>query len=300
VIIPTRNRPERLQRCLAALCLQDVGRDRFEVIIVDDGSETSLEPVAARFRDQLQLHLIHQPNAGPARARNVGAAHASGHLLAFTDDDCEPCPHWLTALLTRSQRSPDHLIGGHTVNALPDNLCSAASQMLIDYLYEHHAGITAATAAAPPFFTSNNFAVSADLFRHVGGFAESFPLAAGEDRELCDRWQERGYRLLHEPSAIVEHWHRSSLVRFWRQHQNYGRGAWHLRRERITRGRPPLGVEPLTFYRRLVTYPLRVDSPHRAVPLMGLMLLSQVANTIGFLSERYRRQVPAAARLSRG
>lgn len=291
VIIPTRNRPERLRTCLAALAAQDFGRDRFDVVVVDDGSEPALEPVVAPFRERLRLQLLQQANTGPARARNAGAARASAALLAFTDDDCEPDTDWLTVLHDRARQAPDRLIGGHTVNALPGNLWSSASQMLVDYLYAHHAqaSLQHGTAAAPPFFTSNNFAVPAALFHDLGGFAESFPLAAGEDREFCDRWQERGYHLLHEPAAVVRHSHHSSLVRFWRQHRNYGRGAWHLRQERATRGRPPLHIEPLRFYARLITYPLHAAPARQALPLIGLMCLSQLANTTGFLSERARR-----------
>ncbi len=293
VIIPTHNRPERLSACLAALATQTFDRSRFEVVVVDDGSDVSLEPVVAPFRERLQLQLIRQPNAGPARARNVGAARASAGLLAFTDDDCAPRADWLSVLYARALQWPDRVVGGHTENALTDNPYSTASQMLVDYLYEYHSAAAVTTDASgpatPPFFTSNNFAVPASLFRQLGGFAESFPLAAGEDREFCDRWQDHGYQLLHAQDMVVEHAHGLSLRRFWRQHLNYGRGAWHLRQARLVRGRPPLGIEPLSFYWRLVTYPLRAAAPRKSALLMGLMWLSQVANTLGFVSEKYRR-----------
>lgn len=296
VVVPTRNRPARLAACLTALAAQTFPRSGFEVLVVDDGSTTSMEPVVAPFRDVLELQLIRQANAGPARARNAGAEHASGALLAFTDDDCEPDANWLSALHARSAECPDSLIGGQTVNGLPDNVYSTASHLLIEYLYEYHAtrcepGATR-PPAAPAFFTSNNFAVPATLFRAAGGFDESFPLAAGEDRELCDRWQQSGFALSAAPNARVTHAHALSLRRFWRQHLNYGRGACHLRRARLMRDRPALRMEPLSFYWRLVTYPARATAPSKAVPLMGLMGLSQVANTWGFLSEKLRSPRP--------
>ena len=293
VVIPTRNRPQRIMACLAALAAQTYDHDRFEVIVVDDGSDASLAPTVVPFRERMRLELIEQSNAGPARARNVGAARAAGALLAFTDDDCEPQEDWLAALRAHSQARPDCAIGGHTVNALPKNACSTASQLLVDYLYEYHSRAHSRdpdrAPAAPPFFTSNNLAVPASVFRDIGGFDESFPLAAGEDREFCDRWQQRGYHLFHARDAVVRHAHALSLARFWRQHVNYGRGACCLRRARAERGMPAPGIEPLSFYWRLMTYPVRADRSRSALLLVPLMFVSQVANTLGFALERHER-----------
>jgi len=289
VIVPTRNRPTRLAACLAALAAQSFPPDRLEVIVVDDGSDSSMEPVVRRFDQVLRLQFIRHANAGPAHARNRGAARAAGALLAFTDDDCEPATDWISALHARAEECPDHLIGGQTVNALGDNIYSTASQLLIEYLYSYHRAGSVDPRAAPAFFTSNNLAVPASLFRNIGGFDQSFRLAAGEDREFCDRWQQSGYKLAFAPNARVRHGHALSLRRFWRQHWNYGRGAWHLRQARLARQQPPIRIEPLSFYWRLVTYPLRVSRWPKAVPLVGLMGVSQVAHTLGFIAERYWR-----------
>lgn len=265
------------------------------MIVVDDGGDAPLAPVILPFRAHLQVQLVEQKNGGPARARNTGATHATGTLLVFTDDDCEPTPRWLAALHTRFQRYPDRAIGGKTVNALSENAYSSASQLLVDYLYEYYAAATSARAddrpTGPPFFTSNNLAVPAALFREVGGFDPSFPLAAGEDREFCDRWQERGYRLHWVPDAVVRHAHELSWKTFWRQHMNYGRGAFHLRQARASRGGRRIGVEPFSFYARLVTYPVRVRRRRATLLLIGLMFVSQVANALGFVLEA-RSRVP--------
>jgi GT2 family glycosyltransferase len=293
VIVPTRNRQRELQRCLRALCAQTYSRDGFEVIVVDDGSDSSLEPAIAAFRERLRLRLIEKKNGGPARARNLGAEHAAGALLAFTDDDCEPHPEWLAALNARFHQRPDRAIGGETVNGLSDNIYSTASQLLVDYLYDYFTRPTVQgvgeDSTGRPFFTSNNLAVSAALFRRVGGFNESFPLAAGEDREFCDRWQECGYGLLSAPDANIRHLHALSFATFWRQHVNYGRGAFQLRRARTGRGAPPLGLEPLAFYGRLLTFPLRKGWSTRALLLIALLAVSQAANTLGFVLEMRRR-----------
>jgi len=293
VIVATRNRPRQIAACLRALSAQTYPRDRFDVIVVDDGGDLSLAPAMATFRAQLRLQLVEQTNGGPARARNTGAKHATGPLLAFVDDDCEPSPGWLAALQAHFQQCPDRALGGRTVNALPANAYSSASQLVVDYLYEHQAAASVRNGerapAAAPFFASNNLAVPAALFDAVGGFDESFPLAAGEDREFCDRWQAYGYRLLVAPDAVVQHAHALSFKTFWRQQMNYGRGAYRLRKARSARGAAAMGFEPLSFYGRLVTYPIRAPRHRSALLLAALILVSQVAIVLGYVFEMRRR-----------
>jgi len=282
IVIPTHDRPAQLRKCLEALAgLEDPG-EGFEVIVVDDGSPTGLDEVAGPFGDRLNLTLHVQANAGPGAARNAGASLAKGEYLAFTDDDCAPMADWLTALKRRLESTPDAMVGGETINALSENLCSEASQLLISYLYTHYN----ASDGGPQFFTSNNFAMSRRLFDEVGGFETSFSRAAGEDREFCDRWRHLGHRMVYAPEAHVSHFHAMSLVKFWRQHLNYGRGAFRFHKMRSERKREPIRVEPMSFYLKLLGYPLFNSAFYRAPFLASLIVLSQVANTAGFFLEK--------------
>lgn len=284
IIIPTYNRPERLATCLESLTRLDYARDRFEVIVVDDGSKTPLKDVVARFQDKLNLTLLRQNNAGPASARNAGAAKAKGKYLAFTDDDCTPASNWLQVLETYFTTTPDCAIGGLAVNALPDNLYSTASQILIDYLY----GYFNADPERSRFFASNNFALPAKYFRQIGSFDTSFPLAAGEDRELCDRLLYYGYPMRYAKAAQIYHAHKLSWKTFWRQHFNYGRGAFHFHQLRFRRKSEQIKVEPLSFYFNLLKYPFSHASPQPALLVAALLFVSQVANVAGFFWERYQ------------
>jgi GT2 family glycosyltransferase len=282
IVIPTYSRPERLATCLESITQLDYPRDRFEVVVVDDGSEPPLNSIVAPFQNQLNLTLLRQANAGPATARNTGAAQARGKYLVFTDDDCVPLPDWLQALEAHFATVPDCAIGGRTLNALSDNLYSTASQLLIDYLYEYYN----ADPKQARFFASNNFALPADYFRSIGSFDTSFPLAAGEDRELCDRLLHNNYRLMYVPEAQIYHAHHLSLRHFWRQHFNYGRGAFHFHRVRSQRDREPIKVEPWTFYFNLLTYPFSQKSRHPWILISALFFISQVANIAGFFREK--------------
>ncbi|MEL6605516.1 MAG: glycosyltransferase, partial [Cyanobacteria bacterium J06614_10] len=73
VVVPTYNRPKQLERCLMALVQLKYPRDRCEIIVVDDGSQTPLDSVVGPFQQYVNIQLIRQENAGPAAARNAGA-----------------------------------------------------------------------------------------------------------------------------------------------------------------------------------------------------------------------------------
>ncbi len=286
VVIPTHGRANQLTHCLEGLASLEYPRDRYEVIIVDDGSETPLDSAVVLFEERLNLTLLRTPaNVGPAAARNRGGAQSKGDFLAFTDSDCAPAADWLQRLAERFAATPECAIGGLIINALEENVYSVASQLLITYLYSYYN----ADPDHAQFFTSCNLALPAELFRRTNGFDDSFPLAAAEDRDLCDRWLSHGYGMILAPEAIVYHAHPLTFRTFWRQHFNYGRGAFHFHRMRAARGREQVRLEPLRFYLRLLKYPF-MEPPGIPAPLIsGLMFCSQVANAAGFFWAKLNR-----------
>jgi len=87
VVIPTFNRCAVLASCLAALEQQSLAKDRFEVIVVDDGSSDGTERLCQGLRMPFPLVYLRQANAGAGAARKVGTEAARGeHLLLFNDD----------------------------------------------------------------------------------------------------------------------------------------------------------------------------------------------------------------------
>jgi glycosyltransferase involved in cell wall biosynthesis len=281
IIIPTYNRPLQLRDCLQSLTRLDYARELFEVILVNDGGEVPLDKVISAFCDKLDVSLVTQSHAGPAAARNTGAAQAKGKFLAFTDDDCMPQADWLSRLAARFVETPDQIIGGRTVNALRHNPYSTASQAIVDYVYAyyntdpHHAR----------FFASNNLAIPADRFSAIGGFDPTF--RTSEDRDLCDRWLHHGNQMIYAPEIIVYHAHPLTLRTFWRQHFNYGRGAFRFHRMCVQRGSQAATPEH-QFYLNLLWYPVLKKYGHR----LPTLLIWQVANTAGFFYEsiQSRRQ----------
>jgi glycosyltransferase involved in cell wall biosynthesis len=284
IVIPTYNRPAQLAVCLQACARLDYPPDCFEVIVVDDGGTVPLDEVVARFHDVLTLRLLRQDNAGPAAARNTGASEARGEFLAFTDDDCSPAPTWLQALAAQFAMSPECAVGGRTLNALTNNRYSATSQHLISYLLSYYNVVPHAAR----FFPSNNLAVPAREFRAMGGFDTTYPRAAAEDRELCDRWLHMGYRMIYAAEAVVYHAHGLTFGTFLGQHFRYGRGAFCFHRVRARRGQHHFKVEPAAFYIDMLRYPFVNTKGIDALVVMLLLIVTQVANAAGMFWESAR------------
>ena len=94
VIVPAYNSAQTIIGCINALKAQDYG-GKFEIIVVDDGSKDSTTQIAKKSGAK----VFSQPNAGPAKARNLGAENAKGEILLFTDADCVPEKNWLQEML---------------------------------------------------------------------------------------------------------------------------------------------------------------------------------------------------------
>lgn len=287
IIIPTYNRPDSLAKCLAGMqaLLNVKGKKKrfsFEIVVVNDGSIADPAEMLTALFAKLPIQWLNQKNLGPAAARNRGARAANGRFYLFTDDDCVPEPDWVRQMVFALRQRPLTLVGGRTINGLPQNVFAEASQSLIDYLYSYF------KCRDGRFFTSNNFGVQGTLFWQVGGFNETMKLAAGEDREFCDRWQAQGFPLYFEPAARIKHYHPLSLRSFWRQHFTYGRGARQYHHLRANRAKQGVQLEPLSFYGRLILWPLLGKRPFsfRNLLLIPLMALSQLANAVGYFIDQ--------------
>ncbi|MCP4005221.1 MAG: glycosyltransferase [bacterium] len=278
VIIPTFNRPSALEHCLRSLAVSDYPHDRFEIIVVDDGSDP---PAAASVPGRLTVRLLHEANAGPSAARNAGANLASGDLLAFTDDDCEIDPGWLSALATEAVSAPGCLLGGRTLNGLPANPYAEASSAIIDIVYRHYN----ADPENALFFASNNMAIPADGYDAIGGFAESFRVS--EDREICDWWRASGRRLRYAPDAVVHHKHAMDLSGYLALYFSYGRGAcrYHKERRRRGSGTPWSEVTPHRDIGNWLLRPLSQQHGLARVRLLSLLGCWQIANALGYAWE---------------
>ncbi|MCC7024137.1 MAG: glycosyltransferase [Thermomicrobiales bacterium] len=194
VVIPTCNRPDLLDRCLAALASQSLAPDRYELVIVDDAaSEATRRQVAGRAERQEAGPALHylpvSATQGPAAARNAGWRFARGEIIAFTDDDCVPDREWLAAGL-RAMGDGASGVSGRVIVPLPERPTD----------YERNA----AGLETAEFVTANCFYRRRAL-EAVGGFDERFGAAWREDSDLFFTLLERGEPLAYADEAVVTH-----------------------------------------------------------------------------------------------
>jgi GT2 family glycosyltransferase len=184
VIVPTHNRRDSVRRTLHALAAQTMSPGRFEVIVVADGCEDDTVRVLRGLPLPYRLMVLEQPASGQGKARNLGAAQATGALLVFLDDDIEPFPGLLDAYEREHRRLPGRLLLGPAFPVLPEET-SLFSHGLRNWWSDH---IQAITRPEHRFsyrdMHSGNFSISAELFARSGGFAPEFFQRSGEDYEF--------------------------------------------------------------------------------------------------------------------
>lgn len=291
IILPTYNRPQSLAWCLDGIANLDVGACRIEVIVVNDGGAMPPPAIGEKVGARFSFTFLAQANAGPAAARNFGAARARGHWLAFLDDDCVPAREWLHELAVVLQEN--NVVGGTVENGFEENIYAEASSQLYEFLYDYY-HIRALRTRQLPFFTSNNLALARSAFRAVGGFNATMRYA--EDRELCTRLLATGYKLAYTPRARVIHERALDARGFLKQHYEYGMGAFDYHQILRASGNRRLTPEPPAFYFALLAYPWKKWSGAKAISLSFLLAVSQAANLSGFLNawRKQRRAQPNA------
>ncbi|MGI0486674.1 glycosyltransferase family 2 protein [Pantanalinema rosaneae CENA516] len=180
VIVPTCNRLELLNRCLAALVEQTFDPSAYEIIVVDDAASQATQRLVNDWAERagnvpgthkgypaLQYIPVTATH-GPAAARNLGWRSAIGEIIAFTDDDCIPDRQWLRAGVEKFQ--PDVIgVSGRLIMPL----------MTVPTDYERNALALERSA----FITANCF-YRREAIAQVNGFDQRFTLPWREDSDL--------------------------------------------------------------------------------------------------------------------
>lgn len=204
VIIPTCYRNDLLASCLNCLApgIQTLTADHYEIIITDDGLNTTAEQMVHDLYPWARW--VAGPRKGPAANRNNGATFALGEWLAFTDDDCLPEPGWLEAFTQATTKGTD-IYEGKTI-------CRAGIRSPI---------YTAPINMTGGFLWSCNMMIRYSVFKQVEGFDEQYPYAAMEDVDLRERLTRGKHNISFVQNAIVDHppRKRPSAMRLAAQHE---------------------------------------------------------------------------------
>lgn len=207
-IIPTRDRPELLADALRSLMTQTIAD--FEVVVVDDGSEPSLEPVVGGVKGRVPVKYVRQDPAGLNVGRNTGAAHARGTVLAYLDDDTIVAPRWAEAVLDSFRTRDCAAMAGRIQLWFEGEAPGWLTPKLRSYLSELDLGEESfdVPPSRSPF--GANCAVSRDWFDRIGGFVTGLDrngasLVSNGDIEFFRRLREAGGTVTYRPEAAVLH-----------------------------------------------------------------------------------------------
>jgi GT2 family glycosyltransferase len=264
-VIPTRDRPDALDRCLASVANLDY--PPFEVLVVDNASSSgrTREVVEAWSDRHPSIFYLREDRPGSSRARNAGIWQARTPIVAFTDDDVEVDRHWLRHIAAAFSQEG---VVCATGLVWPASLDSAAEQWFEEYggfgkgceprlwdLDQHRGAGPLYPYTVGAYGSGNNVAFSTDFLLRVGGYDSALgpgtAARAGEDLDLFLRAILSGHRIAYSPSAIVVHHHRTDPRALRAQLAAYGIGIsavlskWAMRDPSDVLRRIPEGTRTL-------------------------------------------------------
>jgi glucosyl-dolichyl phosphate glucuronosyltransferase len=267
IILCSRNRAQLLRTALESVLAVDYPRDRFELLLVDNGSTDETASLVAEFerRAEFQVRYIYEGAIGLSRARNRAIREARGQYLFFTDDDQVVDK----AVLQEYER---------VLGQFPCRVVQGAIELLFteerpSWLHGRLAGLLGETRALPEGTAigdlyGGNLLVKRDVFEQFAGFHEDFGKGrAGfsEDTEFAERLRAAGERIVFAPTARIYHviGPERATVRFVRK-TSFEKGRAHGRLQ--TRSIPlrslamDSGVRVVGYALRAAVFALRADA----------------------------------------
>ena len=233
VIVCTYNGEDRIRDCLDALIAQDYPRDRYETIVVDDGSTDNTSKVVSKYPTKL---IRHKKNLGTYTSRNTGLRNAKGEIVAYTDDDCIQNKSWLKNLVKPYNNKNVVAVGGITESFSYNTI---AEKYMAETGYGNPISLESGKLKNPldrflrylkdmffpVTFTSNsltevyaiatlNASFRKNILKQIGGWDDD--LKFGGDTEICTRIHEKliGKKILCTNKAKIFHKHRTSFFKF--------------------------------------------------------------------------------------
>jgi O-antigen biosynthesis protein len=240
VIVPTAARPERMASCIGAL--RKLRYPSFEIVVVDNspGAPGTREAVAAIAAEDARVRYVAEARPGSSVARNRGIREAAADLLAFTDDDVQVDPEWLSWMVEPFLR--DARIGVVTGLVLPARMDTPEQRWFEEYsgfgkglaprVYDLEENRPSENLLYPywgaAFGSGNSMAFRRDVIEGIGGFDPALgagsPARAGADVESFSKAILAGSRLAYEPRSLCWHDHRTHSAALRRQTFSYAAG----------------------------------------------------------------------------
>jgi colanic acid/amylovoran biosynthesis glycosyltransferase len=222
VIIPMKDQWKSINRLLNRLKTQTLHRDRFEVILIDNGCEASCLENLRKYigTSKLHLKLLHQL-AVPSSyvARNQGLLHARGAFIAFTDTDCRPEKNWLESMLNSQKESGADIISGRVMFDPP-----RANETISEWL-DRRIHLRSEQVAEKGKGVTANLMTRRNCFNVLGMFSEI--TISGGDTLWTLHATKSGMSLHYSPGSVVLHSTRRWLA-LLKKRIRIGKGMVHI------------------------------------------------------------------------
>jgi glycosyltransferase involved in cell wall biosynthesis len=203
-IVCTRDRAEHLRHALESLCPQTLGRDAFEVVVVDDGSTDATREVALSFSSRLPVRYSFQRDAGLPSARNHGVFMSRGEVLLFLDDDAVADPRLLEVHAEAHRRFPELEVGVLGSTRLAPALAGDPVMRFVADTWGFpiaYAGLEGGEALDFTYFAGGGTSCKRSLLLARGVFNPALRLGC-DDVELGFRLSKRGFNVVYDPRAV--------------------------------------------------------------------------------------------------
>lgn len=253
VAILAYNEVRNLPDTLVSLAAQSYPRERFEILVVDNGSNDGTRALVREWMTRLDnLRLIIEPTPGIAPARNTALREAHTELIAFTDADVICPPTWLRTLVDGFDRHRELdprtvAVGGGNVPAAAGNRFLEALGVTLNSFWGSHGstqGMIYGEDRVVEHIPTLNICYDRLAVLAAGGFDNDFRMVS-EDPELNHRLTRLGYRIVFLAGAKVEHKMRSDLRSWFRNVYLYGRGRTQIIKKHPDHFRIKYAVPPL-------------------------------------------------------
>ena len=201
IVIPTYRRPEDVARAIDSVLAQQDVATPCEIVVVDNDSDGSAEPVVRVIaaQSQMPLRYVHEPRPGISHARNTGVAHAAGRYLAFLDDDEEADPHWLSHFLAVLEKFDADAVVGPVLPRFPAGASIDAYRRLV---YTRDARVPTGTPLLR-WNIGNSIFDKARCFVTAEPFLPRLGRTGGEDTVFLRQLTRRGCKMVWCGEAIA-------------------------------------------------------------------------------------------------
>ena len=234
VVVAARNEEAYIGYCIASLVGQTYPADRFEVLIVDDGSEDRTADIVQQSAEQhANVKALRVDGAFPEmvakkRPMSVGNHAARGEIILTTDADCRVPETWIASMVVHFEPDVCAVIGFSQIKNNDAVLNAVERLQGLDFLALMSAAAGAANLGVALAASGQNLAYRKHAFEQVGGFRRIGHRPSGDDVllfQLMRRTAAGKVRFATDPESFAATWRTESLLGLMRQRRRWASNA---------------------------------------------------------------------------